>query len=810
MAVEVTRAYLRGRFIVLLGGFVLAVTLGAGLMLWQAQKAKNGVKFAAVISEMAEATGDVLFHAVQLEQSATTAANQATVREQHHLALNRLQAAYNAFELALNGDFMMTESARITAAENGAAADAESPVLEQIKGLPVPAPVRRMWQGNGTNGALGRDIGEVISLADRLDLFGDYRSAAAQRLFAQLKSLANERVRPNLARALDTINDGTVAGYTALQTTLATIGLSIIAAGALIGALVFVPMMRKIAQAHETLSDANASIDDARRRTPPADRAKSEFLANMSHEIRTPMNGVLGMAELLAKTELDMRQRMFTDVIVKSGNALLTIINDILDFSKIDAGQLELHPAPFKLGEAIEDVATLVSSKVAEKDLEMIVRVDPGLPTFLEGDVGRIRQVVTNLVGNSVKFTERGHVLIDVSGTVADGVASVLVKVEDTGIGIPAEKLESVFDKFAQVDASSTRRHEGTGLGLAITSRLVQLMGGRIGVESELGRGSTFWFEVPLPVHEKGYADAIVPVDVSGSRILVIDDNPINRRILDEQLKSWGFDCAAAESGPVGLAFLRRAREIGASVDCVILDYQMPEMTGAAVAAMIREDNRIADLPVIMLTSVDQADLGRLLVEHKISAYLAKPARSSALLETLVTVLQRDRAWKARPDMRAMIAPVPVAAPRPQPSARTDNVVRHTAKAVEILVVEDNEVNQMVFGQILDGLGIGYRLAGNGRIGVELYRSLKPQLILMDVSMPEMNGFEATAAIRRAEQGSGHRTPIVGITAHALKGDRERCIESGMDDYLSKPVSPDALAAKLAQWLPDRAVALSA
>ena len=267
----------------------------------------------------------------------------------------------------------------------------------------------------------------------------------------------------------------------------------------------------------------------------------------MSHEIRTPMNGVLGMAELLARTELTPRQKTFTDVIIKSGNALLTIINDILDFSKINAGQLMLEPAPFRLAEAVEDVATLVAARVAEKNLELIVRVDPRLPAFVVGDVGRFRQIVTNMVGNAVKFTEKGHVLIDVSGESSEGIVQLKVSVEDTGIGIPADKLSNVFEKFAQVDGSSTRRHEGTGLGLAIAARLVDLMGGTIGLESEVGRGSIFWFTAPMPAHAANEPEAIVPVDVTGARVLVIDDNPVNREILLEQLRSWGFDCAAAE-----------------------------------------------------------------------------------------------------------------------------------------------------------------------------------------------------------------------------------------------------------------------
>lgn len=379
-----------------------------------------------------------------------------------------------------------------------------------------------------------------------------------------------------------------------------------------------------------------------------SDKAKSEFLANMSHEIRTPMNGVMGMAELLAKTELDGKQRMFTDVIVKSGASLLTIINDILDFSKLDAGQMQLHPEPFRIREAIEDVATLVSSKVAEKDLELIVRVDPAIPEMLVGDVGRIRQVVTNLMGNAVKFTEQGHVYVNVDGQDIPeegkhSIAKLRIAVEDTGIGIPEDKVGKVFDKFSQVDTSATRKHEGTGLGLSICQHLVELMGGTISADSENGVGSTFWFEIDLPIDGEQTSHKTVPVDVTGSRILIVDDNEVNRSILKEQMAMWKFDCAAVSSGAEALAIIAEVVQRGITIDAIVMDYHMPQITGGDTVKELRANPATASLPVIMLTSVDETEDGKAFSSLGIQAHLTKPTRSSLLLETIIQVLQKDR-----------------------------------------------------------------------------------------------------------------------------------------------------------------------
>lgn len=854
MSFAVTRAYMRGRLVFIMSGFLLAVALGAGYINWQAATAQTNVKFAAVLDAMSQSTGDVIYHALTLDQTRlragvmeadaeiarmkielgsfethkspvagpkafVPAAITAATRDKLHHAINRLDRAYRSFGMAADGDIQMGESQRITAGEDTALTPAPgsagqlAAILTDISGMTVPPALMDIWNGADGSTPLKRDVLEVITLANQIDIFSDYSSSAAQRVFDQLQTLANDRVRPNLNATVTQLRGEMIEGYDRLLQTLAIVAVAIFLVGLTTTLWVFVPMMRNIARAHEDLQSAHASVEQARVKAESADRAKSEFLANMSHEIRTPMNGVLGMAELLVRTDLDARQKTFADVILKSGNALLTIINDILDFSKIDAGRLSLDPAPFRIGEAIEDVATLVSSRVAEKDLELIVRVAPDLPPVLVGDVGRIRQIVTNMVGNGVKFTEKGHVLVDVSGREEGETAHVTIRVEDTGIGIPEHMLRTVFEKFSQVDASSTRRHEGTGLGLAIASRLVELMGGTVGVDSELGKGSTFWFTVPLPICRDAEPARPVPIDVTGARVLIIDDNKINRDILLEQLRSWNFDCAAAESGEIGLAFLDRATELGAAVDAVILDYQMPGMNGLEVARRIAANPATWDIPVLLLTSVDQAVTGRLTLDSGISAHLNKPARSSALLETLVAIMQMANFSPRRTEAGPALAPVaPIPVPRSAPVAAVAATIGPDARPgrLDVLVAEDNDVNQLVFSQILDGLGLAYRIAPNGREAVEMHGKLKPRIMLMDVSMPEMNGFEATAAIRAAEDGTGRHTPIIGITAHALKGDREKCLEAGMDDYLSKPVSPNKLATKINAWMGHRDVALIA
>ena len=731
-----------------IGIFILGFLISMGLQQVQGIETERTLR----------TTSEVLFPSAQMSQGAEAAFHQAIKNFSDAVLIQDSGGLRRAGEDGFNA----VVNLRRVAALRGLSTERSGQVLELAGAIE-----QFLVDARGTYGVMLSSPGNVSQeTQERMRRL----ASRTKVLQASLKS-TNDQFSSDMHGQL-----GVVRARSAQQRWVAALvfGLTLMIAGAVVNLTIRRYIIAPIRR-------ADAELTAARDKAECASLAKGEFLANMSHEIRTPMNGILGMAELALEAAENHEQRECLRTVKESADALMSILNDILDFSKIEAGRLELNPIEFDLTDCISDCLRLLAVRAAEKRIELAVDIRPDVPEILIGDPGRLRQILMNLVGNALKFTERGGVTVQVSRQETAGL-TLHFMIADTGIGVPADKQAKIFTPFEQADGSTTRRYGGTGLGLAISVKLVELMKGRIWIESpwisdwrtEGGPGSAFHFTAQLEAGTQRVS-CPEPVALEGLAVLVVDDNLTSRLILTETLSNWGMKPSCADSGKAALAALAAAHRDAQPFGLVVLDGQMPEMDGFTTAETIRRHPEYAATRIVMLTSYGSPGDGARCVKLDIEGYLLKPAKSSELFIAICTVMGTKSEARAGTPLVAGYS------------------LREDRKTLRILVAEDNKVNQRLVLRLLEKAGHSAELANNGREAVDMLDQGMYDVVLMDLQMPELGGLEATAVIREHEKRSGARVPIYALTAHAMKGDRERCLAAGMDGYLSKPIQSQEL-----------------
>jgi PAS domain S-box-containing protein len=678
----------------------------------------------------------------------------------------------------------------VSALVAGAASDSVSPVLTAIgAGVVVVDPEGRIARVNPAARALLGWRARKVQGENLIDLLGT--SSGANEWMGEVPASVGElhrRLRQTLDRGLSHKVEEALFPVVGGPELPVTFTLDPVPSPEIGAVLVFRDIIaRRVAE---------QELRRAREAAEETSRMKSAFLANMSHEIRTPLNAVIGMSGLLLDTRLDEEQREYAEIARSSGEHLLELLGSILDFSKIESGHLELERAPFDLVELIDGVLELFAERSARQGIDLIAQVHPSVPREVVGDSARLRQVLINLIGNAVKFTNRGHVQVSVAVMGQhDGGPLVRFEVNDTGIGIPADKVETLFEPFTQADSSTTRRFGGTGLGLAISRELAELMGGDIGVASEEGEGSAFWFTACVEAAGEPRVREMPPEELIGARVLLVDDDPASRTATAELLEGWGVDLDTASDAAAGWALLDQAEAQGDRFEAVLIDHHMPGQSGLELAQRLVAHPPLAAVPRVLFTRLGESLAALDLSSGGLWGTIARPFRAAALQASLLRVLRGE------PCERAPVEAISghIAEEATGPSLPSAYVSR--AGQPRVLVAEDAPINQLLARRVLERLGFSHELANTGLEAVELFQRERFDLVLMDCMMPEMDGYEATQAIRRLEAGTDRRIPIIAMTANALAGARERCLASGMDDYLAKPANPRQLKRMLQKWL---------